>query len=394
MKKSPITPVPSKIYDSKYFLEGCGGFENFKETKGVVLEPRQQVLFSMVNPKPGMKILDLGCGRGEFSHILSKEGVEVFGLDYSSHALQIAKESFPQMPTTRADAGSLPFKEKFFDRVVVSDVIEHLYPPHAIKMLREISRVLKKDGLFCLHTFPNKLFYDLFYPWNYWKKSDWPQAYGPSPNPRTLYEKRMHVCEYTPKKLKNILNLFFEIEIHTVVDVKSSYLSWFSDRKNQKITGKDLWAIGKNNKNEKFVLKSSSVLNSFVDLTKNGFLPLGKGWFDSEVDGTGSPFRWTHPQAELFVGLEKESTSGEIGLFVPDLNETPGPKNLEISFKGKKFNENKIMKPLVSGDQVISFSCSLPSGVHKIKIKVDHPYLPGGGDPRELGIAFRWIKLK
>ncbi|MFC2161323.1 class I SAM-dependent methyltransferase [Acidobacteriota bacterium] len=108
------------------------------------------------------KILDLGCGTGYGSHFLASFGAKkVIACDLSEEALKYAKRFYghPSVEYINIDLNiTLPFKDKSFDFVFCSQVIEHISEP--IKLLFEIKRVLNSGG-FCLVTEPNK---DLFSP--------------------------------------------------------------------------------------------------------------------------------------------------------------------------------------------------------------------------------------
>ena len=90
------------------------------------------------------KILEVGCGEGFLSNRMSsiKPSATVIGLDYSMDILEIASQTFTNMPRCRASVYNLPFKDNFFDLTVACEVLEHLEEPHIA--LPEIQRVTKK----------------------------------------------------------------------------------------------------------------------------------------------------------------------------------------------------------------------------------------------------------
>ena len=93
------------------------------------------------------KLLDIGCYCGYFLDVASKCGFEVQGLELSKWASDQAREHGHIVHTcTLADLDL----EGDFDLVTMWDVIEHLSDPRA--ELREISRLLKKDGYLFLST--------------------------------------------------------------------------------------------------------------------------------------------------------------------------------------------------------------------------------------------------
>jgi SAM-dependent methyltransferase len=108
-----------------------------------------------------MRVLDVGCGRGEILRHCSKLGVQAFGVDYAPAALHMARDAGRAY---QANAKWLPFPAAFFDRVLMFDLVEHLHPWELNQALREARRVLRADGRLIIHTAPN-VWYDRYaYP--------------------------------------------------------------------------------------------------------------------------------------------------------------------------------------------------------------------------------------
>ncbi len=95
-------------------------------------------------PKP-IKILDIGSGDGALYYLLNQEyntnNFELYGVDSSEIALNMAEEKNPRAHFEISDAYNLPFDDNTFDLIISSDVIEHLLYP--AKMLTEMKRVGK-----------------------------------------------------------------------------------------------------------------------------------------------------------------------------------------------------------------------------------------------------------
>lgn len=103
----------------------------------------------------GKKVLDIACGSGYGSKILAEAGGLVTGMDISGEAIANAEKFFShQNITYKVGSGeSLEFENEFFDVVVSFETIEHLENPE--KYLKELSRVIKKEGMVLIST-PNK----------------------------------------------------------------------------------------------------------------------------------------------------------------------------------------------------------------------------------------------
>lgn len=118
----------------------------------------QTVDYSHFELLPGDRVLDLGCGEGR--HVISaylEPCVEAVGVDLSLDDLKATRAKFldfaagcdsgSSFTLASANALSLPFDDNSFDKVICSEVLEHI--PDYRGALREIDRVLKPGGLFC-----------------------------------------------------------------------------------------------------------------------------------------------------------------------------------------------------------------------------------------------------
>jgi ubiquinone/menaquinone biosynthesis C-methylase UbiE len=92
------------------------------------------------------RILDLGCGKGEFlKSLASYPDLRVFGLDIREGQLFYAKDS--GVPLVQGDLFFLPFKDSAIDTVTCLNTIFNFYSLQTLRPgFREILRVMKKDG--------------------------------------------------------------------------------------------------------------------------------------------------------------------------------------------------------------------------------------------------------
>lgn len=213
-------PVDPRRYTRDYFLNQCGGYDVYEQMQGKVLDERLSVILHLCKIAPAMKVLDIGCGRGELVYHACVSGAQVWGFDISPDALAISKCTISQVPKSatgsyalcRGTSLRLPFKEDSFHRVILSDIVEHLVPWELSVTLREVWRVLKPSGMAIIHTFPNRWFYDLFYPL---KRCflDRPRGKAGPKNPRTPVERELHVNELSPLELWRCLRNLFRVKI-------------------------------------------------------------------------------------------------------------------------------------------------------------------------------------
>lgn len=94
------------------------------------------------------KILEAGCGLGQWVVYLSELGYDIIGVDIVEEVIDRAKKSFPGLRDRFivGDVSSLNFSDNTFDAYISLGVIEHfLEGPH--KALLEMKRVLKPQGI-------------------------------------------------------------------------------------------------------------------------------------------------------------------------------------------------------------------------------------------------------
>ena len=89
------------------------------------------------------KILDFGCGNGDFVNQLANRGKDVFGVDID---ISQALKKYPLLRFFNLVERSIPFDDSLFDAVYARDVLEHVDDP--VQAVREINRALKSGGLF------------------------------------------------------------------------------------------------------------------------------------------------------------------------------------------------------------------------------------------------------
>lgn len=100
--------------------------------------------------------LDLGCGEGHFADLTFDRKIDM-GLDPSRESLQEARQRQAYHLLAEADAGRMPYPDRYFASAFSNSVLEHI--PHVEKVLGETARVLKPDALF-VFCVPNHRFND------------------------------------------------------------------------------------------------------------------------------------------------------------------------------------------------------------------------------------------
>jgi demethylmenaquinone methyltransferase/2-methoxy-6-polyprenyl-1,4-benzoquinol methylase len=98
----------------------------------------------IIDPKPGMKILDIAAGPGSSSEPLFKAGAEVIAMDFSEGMIEVGKKKRPYLNFVKGDALKLPFKDNEFDVTTISFGLRNTKDYE--KALREANRVTKIGG--------------------------------------------------------------------------------------------------------------------------------------------------------------------------------------------------------------------------------------------------------
>jgi len=103
-------------------------------------------------------VLDVGCGDGRMSFLLSSKVKQVFGIDNQEAPVAMGKllvAGAKNVELRVGDARKIDFPDGTFDLVVSFDVVEHLPEETMEKMLAEMKRVCKKGGCVAIST-PNR----------------------------------------------------------------------------------------------------------------------------------------------------------------------------------------------------------------------------------------------
>ncbi len=137
------------------------------------------------------EIIDIGCGAGRF---ISNSPSRIKGVDGNKDSVETCiKKGYD---VVKADVTKLPFKDNSFDGVHCPHVIEHLQPKEAYKLLSELVRVLKKDGILVIRT---------------------PMLYN------GFYDDFTHVKPYHPKALLHYITTFERSEQTTLNPIKGRF---------------------------------------------------------------------------------------------------------------------------------------------------------------------------
>lgn len=178
--------------------------------------------FDLLGVKKDNLALDAGCGLGRHSLEFMKRGAVVFSMDLDMESLrktrfllaQFHEQLYPGTPRRftvhSGDALRLPFRDNTFDRIICSEVMEHVDDDRAA--CAELTRVLKRGGMIAITvpTIFSEIIYDAL-----------TYEYFTSPGG--------HIRKYFPKQLAKIMQ-DCGLEVYGVGHRHSFHTIWWMIR--------------------------------------------------------------------------------------------------------------------------------------------------------------------
>jgi demethylmenaquinone methyltransferase/2-methoxy-6-polyprenyl-1,4-benzoquinol methylase len=147
-----LMPSPRKRHAVQLFR----GLPEHYDRVGAVMsfgqDPRwRRALIDAVDPRPGMRILDVATGTGMVAFALAARGAEVVGLDQSAAMLGGAQDRLERTPELAGrlsfvlgEAEALPFADGEFDALSFTYLLRYVDDPAAT--MRELARVVTPGG--------------------------------------------------------------------------------------------------------------------------------------------------------------------------------------------------------------------------------------------------------
>ncbi len=141
MKRDEVVAAFDRLasrYDA-WYTTPLGAFVNIRE---------KEVLFRLADVQPGERALDVGCGTGDYTLALARQGVQAIGIDLAPAMLAVAtrKAKAIGLPVEYlwGTAETLPFPAESFNLVVSVTTLEFVNSPPAV--VAEMMRVLRPGG--------------------------------------------------------------------------------------------------------------------------------------------------------------------------------------------------------------------------------------------------------
>lgn len=126
--------MPENCWDTKLY-----------ESKHAFVWQYGEDLIELLSPQPGERILDLGCGTGQLTEKIAIAGSEVMGIDRAFSMIEKARQNYPHIQFTVADARDFQVDQPF-DAVFSNAVLHWISEPDAA--ISCIRQALKPGGRF------------------------------------------------------------------------------------------------------------------------------------------------------------------------------------------------------------------------------------------------------
>ena len=169
------------------------GYWNKAGTLDKAQEAKLDLICRKTGLKPGMKVLDIGCGWGGFAkYAAEKYDVRVLGITVSREQTEFARKFCKGLPVEIELQDYRKLKEEF-DRIISIGMFEHVGPRNYRTYMKVVHRCLTSDGLFLLHTIAGNSSVTSTDPWI--NKYIFPNSMLPSPKQITSAAEGVFVLE-------------------------------------------------------------------------------------------------------------------------------------------------------------------------------------------------------
>ena len=190
-------------------------------------------IMDLVNPCPGDRILDVGCGTGLFTEHYARKGAKVTGVDLSLEMLRygVRKPELVHMLPAVADMRRLPFGDGVFGKTVSITALEFVADAHVHGAVEELIRVTRKGGRLVIATL-NRLS-----PWADRRSQD------ARDNPESVFR---HVHFRSPGELSRLVTIDGEIRtaIHFEKNASLQEAETVEKREMERLSDKGAFVIG------------------------------------------------------------------------------------------------------------------------------------------------------
>ncbi len=201
----------AKYYESPHYISHSDSKKNgFEKVYQLVKNYNITYKFNQLKkPKSGDKILDYGCGAGDFLVYAKKKNLTVFGIEPNPTALEITRKKIGY--ESASDVKISEMNEQF-DFITLWHVLEHILDLE--NFIPQLKSKLKESGILYIAV-PNFESYDAKFYQKYWAAYDVPR----------------HLWHFSPESIEKLFNSFgMKIEKRQALWFDSYYVSMLSEK--------------------------------------------------------------------------------------------------------------------------------------------------------------------
>ena len=200
-----------KYYESENYISHTDGkksiFERFYQiAKSINLNNKLELINKIAN---GKKILDYGCGVGDYLEFMQKNGYDVLGMEPNDSARKIAQSKIGKDKVVSTELEQINEK---FDVITLWHVLEHI--PNLNEIIAQLKNHLTENGTLIIAV-PNHQSYDAKYYGEKWAAYDVPR----------------HLWHFTEDSIRKLFNNFgMKIESVHPMKLDAFYVSLLSEK--------------------------------------------------------------------------------------------------------------------------------------------------------------------
>ncbi|MFV0305153.1 MAG: class I SAM-dependent methyltransferase [Moheibacter sp.] len=217
------TPQPSlenldKYYESENYISHTDASKSlFEKVYQIIKNYNIRYKFSLLsNKSTSKKLLDYGCGTGEFLAYAQKKKILIYGIEPNNNARTIAEKKVGKKNIGATEIQSI---SEQFDYITLWHVLEHI--PNLFEFIKELKSHLKDDGQLLIAV-PNHKSYDAKFYKQFWAAYDVPR----------------HLWHFSPESLEKLFFSFgMKIEKRKPLWFDSYYVSILSEKYKQSKIG-------------------------------------------------------------------------------------------------------------------------------------------------------------
>jgi len=171
-----------KLFLDRDMQYSCAYFRRPDMTLEEAQTAKKRHIAAKLNLRPGLRVLDIGCGWGGLAlHLAREHGVEVLGVTLSTEQLAVARENAALAGLSdrvRFEPRDYRALTESFDRIVSVGMFEHVGVPHYPVFFDKLRTLLVEDGSGLLHAIGRADGPDVTNPWI--RKYIFPGGYSPA----------------------------------------------------------------------------------------------------------------------------------------------------------------------------------------------------------------------